>query len=513
MLRDRLTSYYPWLAIALWAVVCFVFFQCAYEYHFFYKEQNQLFLCSADYVATYQGPGWLARLAGDFLTQYFYYRYAGAAILALCLFGVGALLYASLHRLGLWRWLALAVALAAVLTEAVFHLRYDFPLSGTVAVMGWAALFFIYSWGVFSRYGFSRYEVRGTRCVSRCEVRGTRYEDSSSVQANLAPRTSHLAPRINVPRIILPLFIILPLAVWLFGQPQLGRIGAPEWQLERMLAVDNEYRFGNYDRVVSLVEQEEQPLTEMTFFYNLVMAQRGQLPDHLLRWQPTELGTLHRIGPDTPLYTIKNMNELYWVLGDMTFTERAAMMANVFSKTNRNVRMVKRLAECNLVSGDTLAARKYLRLLEQTMAYADWARQAPTAPFYRQKAELRNRQDTLAVTDNAHFIMMQLLDSNPQNTVALDYMLCTELLLKDIANFKRDYDRYCSEHPRLKRLYQEALCIWLAGTNAPREEWQRLILMPEVAQRFQQYNQQRGSEAFSDTYWYYFDKAQTPQQP
>ncbi|MBQ3877000.1 MAG: hypothetical protein II792_01840 [Prevotella sp.] len=508
MLRNRLTSYYPWLAIALWAVVCFVFFQFAYEYHFFYKEQNQLFLCSADYLATYHGPGWLARLAGDFLTQYFYYRYAGAAILALCLLGVGALLYASLHRLGLWRWLALVVALVAMLIEAVFHLRYDFPLSGTVAVMGWALFFFIYS---------------------RCEVRGTRYEDSSSVQANLAPRTSHLAPRIShhaprtsylvprtshlVPRKILPLFIILPLAVWLFGQPQLGRIGAPEWQLERMLAVDNEYRFGNYDRVVSLVEQEEQPLPEMMFFYNLVMAQRGQLPDQLLRYVPNELGTLHRIGPDTPLYTIKNMNELYWVLGDMTFTERAAMMANVFSKINRNVRMVKRLAECNLVSGDTLASRKYLRLLEQTVAYADWARQAPTAPLYRQKAQSRNLQDTLAVTDNSHFIMMQLLDSNPQNTVALDYMLCTELLLKDITNFKRDYDRYCSERPRLKRLYQEALCIWLAGTNAPREEWQRLILMPEVAQRFQQYNQQRGSGAFRDTYWYYFDKAQTHQQP
>ena len=163
MLRNRLTSYYPWLAIALWAVVCFVFFQFAYEYHFFYKEQNQLFLCSADYLATYHGPGWLSRLAGDFLTQYFYYRYAGAAILALCLLGVGALLYAALHRLGLWRWLALVVALVAMLIEAVFHLRYDFPLSGTVAVVGWAALFFIYSW-----CGFSRYEVRG----ARYEVRG-----------------------------------------------------------------------------------------------------------------------------------------------------------------------------------------------------------------------------------------------------------------------------------------------------------------------------------------------------
>ena len=145
------------------------------------------------------------------------------------------------------------------------------------------------------------------------------------------------------------------------------------------------------------------------------------------------------------------------------------------------------------------------------MAYKDWARKAWQLPVYRQKRQISNHQDTLAVSDNSHFIMMQLLDSNPDNIVALDYMLCTELLLKDIANFKRDYDRYCAMRPRLKKLYQEALCIWLAGTEASAEEWQRLIVMPDVARRFKQYSQQRGSSAFRDTYWYYFDTAQTPQ--
>ena len=451
-------KYFPWLALALWAVVCYLFFQLDYSYHFFYKEQNQLFLLSADYVATYHGTGWLARLTGDFLTQYYYYRYAGAVILTICLTVIGLMLYGGLRRFGTWRWLALAIALGVMTIEAVFQLRYDFPLSGSVAVMGWTLLLLL----------ASRKRKLLTAAI------GT---------------------------------LLLPLGIWLFGAPKLGKIAAPEWQLERMLAVDSEYRFGNYHRVISLVEAEEQPLTEMKFFYNLVMAQRGELPDHLLRYLPNELGTLHRIGPETPLYTIKNMNELYWVLGDMTFTERAAMMANVFSAGNRNVRMIKRLAETNIVSGDTLAARKYLRLLEQTVAYRQWAQSAFQHPLYQQKAQLRNQQDTLAVSDNSHFIMMQLLDSNPNNIVALDYMLCTELLLKDIANFKRDYDRYCSERPRIKKLYQEALCIWLAGTDAPQQEWERLIQMPDVMQRFMQYNRQRGSSAFHDTYWYYFDKA------
>ena len=103
----------------------------------------------------------------------------------------------------------------------------------------------------------------------------------------------------------------------------------------------------------------------MLFFYNLVKAQQGQLPEVLLNYQPNVLGTFYQIGPDTPMLTIKNMNELYYALGDMTFCERAALMACVFSPNNRNNRMVKRLAECNLVKGDTAAAQKYLGLLEQ----------------------------------------------------------------------------------------------------------------------------------------------------
>jgi hypothetical protein len=458
-------KYIPWLVLVLWALACWMFFQLAYSYHFFYKEQNQLFLLSADYIDTYQGTGWLARLVGDWLTQFYYYRYAGAPILTGVLLLMGVPLYDMGVRLGLKRSLALVLPVLAMTAEAVFQLEHSFPLSEAVR----AAAFVWVLWVV----------VAAAKSFKN-----------------------------RVPAVVIAIGSIAFMcgAVWLSCMPRAGRFAAPEWQIERMLAVDNEYRFGNYDRVVELVEHEEQPPVEMKFFYNLVMAQRGLLPDQLLRFVPNELGTLHKIGPETPLYTIKNMNELYWVLGDMTFTERAAMMANVFSLGNRNVRMVKRLAECNIVSGDTLAARKYLRLLEQAVAYGDWARRAWQLPVYEQKRQLRNRQDTLAVNDNSHFIMMQLLDSNPDNLIALDYMLCTELLLKDITNFKRDYDRYCSTRPRLKKLYQEALCIWLAGTEAPQEEWQRLVTMPDVMQRFLQYNQQRGSEAFRDTYWYYFDK-------
>ena len=306
-------------------------------------------------------------------------------------------------------------------------------------------------------------------------------------------------------RLMLLALSLLP-AYLLFGLPHVKRIQAPDFVLEKNFAVENEYHFGNYDKVISLVKESDGWNDQMLFFYNLVMAHRGELPDHLMDFTPNYLGTFEQIGPNTPMITIRNMNELYWALGDMTFTERAAMMTNVFSPDNRNVRMMQRLAECNLVSGDSLAAEKYLRILDKTFAYRKWAKHIREhgKDIYKEKIRMVNQRDTITISDNSHFLMMQLLDANPDNTIALDYILCSTLLLKDIENFKRDYDRYCMDtnKPRLKTLYQEALCIWLAGTNAPQEEWQNYIKRQDVMQQFIEYNNQRGNPRFKGTYWY-----------
>ena len=456
------------MVVVLWAVICWWFFQFCYPYHFFFQEQNQLFLYSWDYISSYfEKPGGLARLTGDFLTQFYYYLYVGAIILASCLLLIGTLFYKALRNLKVSRVVTLILALTVMTFVAVCHFNTSYRLSSTISFLGWTLLLWLVS----------------------------------------------LMPGWKM-RLITLALAILPF--WLlFARPEVKKIQSPDFILEKDFAVDCEYYFGNHDKVIQMVEGSDELTDQMLFFYNLTQAQRGELPDHLLKFTPNYLGTFEKIGPDTPMLTIRNMNELYWALGDMTFTERAAMMTNVFSADNRNVRMMRRLAECNIVSGDTLAAEKYLRILDKTWVYSKWAdniRQHGNE-IYQKKMQMVNRRDTITISDNAHFLMMQLLDTNPDNTIALDYILCSDLLLKDITNFKRDYDRYCIEtgKPRLKPLYQEALCIWLAGTNAPQEDWEKYIQRLDVLQRFQQYNEQRGNPTFKDTYWYYFDKMKAPE--
>ena len=455
------------IVMALWAIAFFVFFQFWYPYHFFFQEQNQLFLWSWDYISTYNHNGGLALLLGDFLTQFYYYLYVGAIILTICLLLVGTLLYKALRNFKVGKIFALILALVVMTFMAVCHFSISYRLSSTIAMIGWCLLL----WLVSMMNGWKM-------------------------------------------RLMLLALGILP--TWLlFGLPEIKKLQGPDLILEKDFAVDCEYYFGNHDKVIRMVEGSEKWTDQMLFFYNLAQAQRGELPDHLLKFTQNYLGTFEKIGPETPMLTIRNMNELYWALGDMTFTERAAMMTNVFSHNNRNVRMMRRLAECNIVSGDSLAAEKYLRILDKTLVYGKWAENMRQhgKQIYQKKMQMVNQHDTITITDNAHFLMMQLLDANADNTIALDYILCSNLLLKDITNFKRDYDRYCIDtgKPRLKPLYQEALCIWLAGTNAPQEEWEKYIKKADVFQRFQQYNEQRGSTQFKGSYWYYFDKIKAPE--
>ena len=466
-MKQFLSRYYHLAIILLWALACWCFFQFWYPYHFFFQEQNQLFLWSWDYISTYFHHGGLSLLAGDFLTQFYYYLYIGAIILTLCLLIIGTLLYASLRNFKVTRFVALTLAVVVMTFVAVCHFSTSYHLSSTIAIMGWTLMLWLVS-----------------------------------------------LMRDWKKRLMLMALALLPTYL-LFGLPEVKKLQAPDLILEKDFAADCEYYFGNYNKVIQMVEGEDRWTDQMLFFYNLSQAQRGELPDHLLKFTSNYLGTFEKIGPDTPMLTIRNMNELYWALGDMTFTERAAMMTNVFSPNNRNVRMMRRLAECNIVSGDSLAAEKYLRILDKTLVYSKWAKNIRKngQQIYREKMQLVNRHDTITITDNAHFLMMQLLDANSDNTIALDYILCSDLLLKDITNFKRDYDRYCIEtgKPRLKPLYQEALCIWLAGTNAPQEEWEKYIQSADVFERFKQYNQQRGSTQFKGSYWYYFDKGKAPE--
>lgn len=70
--KNLFSRFGTYTLILLWAMVWLIFFQGWYHYHFFFQEQNQLFLNSWSYLCTYfEKPAWLACLLGDWLTQFY----------------------------------------------------------------------------------------------------------------------------------------------------------------------------------------------------------------------------------------------------------------------------------------------------------------------------------------------------------------------------------------------------------------------------------------------------------
>jgi hypothetical protein len=497
-------------------VACFGFFAGCYPHHLFYQEQMQLFVLSPDYLASYFGkPAWLACLAGDFLTQGFYYLYLGPALLTLALLLLGDVVRRALQSVDIRGWKAYAAAFVAMTLEAASYLHYEARLSTTLALTGGLLMYLI-----SARYVTPRLRLFA---VGQFVMLAATYWlfGGGVIPFALFLIYKHYRTDVAVAIVACAAFILLLRPVYylpvadLYRYPGHAPIGAPQWTLEKDFAAADNYFFGRWEDVKR--QAEAQPADALTqqqlFYYYLVQAQQGTLPESLLRFPSPYLGTFEEIGPKTPLLTLRRMPDFYWAVGDMTFAERAAMQALVFTPDNRNARMVKRLAEVNLVTDHRRAALKYLRLLTHTVAYRRWAHsllrgsRSAMAP-YRYKATLMNTTDTLRTTAQTHLLLTQLLDSNPDNFVARDYLLCSDLLLRDMESFHRDYQRYCVEAHRTAshRLYDEALCIWLAGTQASEEKWQAAGIAPDVLRDFAAYNRQRGSASYRHTYWYYFDK-------
>ena len=493
--------------IGMW-IISFSTFQWLCCYTLLQKEQNQLFLFSYDYLGTFfDKPAWLACLTGEFLTMLFHYPLMGSVIIASILTLIVGVTYLCLR---VWLTTIWAISLSLMFSCLVgsFHFNFQYDLSSTLCFVGGILMFLLInslqskSWifilplglaGAIATYwmfGYGLWIYLILLILRNWKV----------------GLTALLISILSIP--LLKQVYYLPTSE-LYTYPEMGKPQLPVRAIETGFQVEHAYQQGNWDEIVKIVEGSNlanENLVQhriLLFFYNLVQAQRGVLPDVLLKYYPNELGTFINMTPESPLLLYRNMHELYYTLGDMARAGNAAMMACISAPHNTNARMIQRLAECHIVSGDSAVANKYLKLLSQTGIYADWVKTVVNEKKIKYKFSFLNQSDS--VSENTYVMMRQLMDSNPNNEVALDYMLCSDLLAKDIETFKEDYDRYCLNTHRLRQIYQEALCIWLMRYDASETEWDKYRIAPQIRERLSQYLERKDNKGFMDTYWYYYD--------
>ena len=457
------------------ALVLFLFFFRMMPYHLFHREQTSLFLYASETLDEYgEQAGGFARLVGDFLTQFFYYEGLGPLIVALLLTLWGAVVYRLLEPyIGRLAWIPTVVV---VMWEAGRECGVDYPLSGTVAWIGIGGVLL-----------FCRWLVR--RCSWRWGV---------------------------------PLAgVALVIAYSLFGCGEWTKVyDKPDFAREYRLAIDSEMYFGRTAKARKLLDEAREKSPFITYYHNLLSAEHHLLPDLLSEYyQPAAQGLFLPVAPGSSYLTIYAANEVWFALGDMTLAEHAAILGMIFSPRHIGSRAIKRLAEINLVNGDEAAALKYLRLLRKTLCYREWAqrrmpgRETPEVNHWlEQKRTLLPRTDTLRSSANVTLSLRHLLRNNPENRMALDYLLCFDLLHKDIGAFAGDYQNFSMDAPPC-RLYAEALLVYLAGKKAPLDEVKKWNIPLQVMADFHDYTQiyERGGgkaaplrPKYEKSYWFYF---------
>ena len=120
------------------------------------------------------------------------------------------------------------------------------------------------------------------------------------------------------------------------------------------------------------------------------------------------------------------------------------------------------------------------------------------------------RFDRVHGMDQVQITLRILLNSNSSNKMALDYLLCYDLLTKDLDSFVADYVPSLTH----SKLYEEAMLIFLAAKGGmDPENFRHYHISEETLARFNRfvtiYKRDEGSgknltEEFGKTYWYYF---------
>ena len=555
-------------------LLSFLFFQLFYAYNLFYMEQIQLFLYTSDYFLSYfTKPGWLACYAGDFLTQFFYLRGGGAIVLSLlfclewvlCTFiirRVSAVKNATLWGLYpvgidwilhcyLLHRISVSVGFIAVLILFLIYSTITKPGLSTaagliMALIGYwlfGSLFLVFpllivadDWDKDRFLLFKWLLIGAVAFLIPLVMRhlflltsGQAYiYPATALQSMILPVSlifvllgSFLHKRFEVkyPRIINATLLFSFVFLLFFGI-----LKNANFDLEKILSLDSEYYFGNNDRVIELSQKYNLKNRSATYFTNMALAKKGVLPEHLLDfYQPASHGLIMPVGPRQNWQSIFVSNEVFFLLGDMNLAQHSAMLGNTFSPYQRSSRMIKRLAEINLINEDSAAANKYLRILTKTLFYKNWAEKLQAMNYtcasnkwlLEKRAQIP-RVDTLNKPSNYLASLNFLVQQNPNNLIALDYLLCNYLLNKDLKSFRKVYDQYGRLINRpVPSLYSEALLIQLLSSNVSKNELDSYAIPTQKIKEFllypQLYEQTKGSlnafrERFGNSYWYYYYK-------
>ena len=300
-----------------------------------------------------------------------------------------------------------------------------------------------------------------------------------------------------------------------------------DWDKEEWMRYDFMVRMEMWNRIMMQADRKNPDNPTTVSCLNLALAKSGRMGDHQFDY--------FQNGPDGLLPEFiraftgpVSTGEIYWHLGMVNTAQRFAFEAQeAIPDFQKSARCYRRLAQTNLVNGDWDVAKKYLSSLHNALFYRKWADETltlmDTGQLFDKRPELA-RARALRLKDHDFLFSDTEMDSmlgllvveNPDNSLALDYLLSWCLLRKDLDRFVEVIPML--QAPQMPKSCQEALLLRWVLTHS---DFVGLpaYLSPAHAQRMSQFIADARAETpeetmrlkYGDTYWfYYYYRYRTP---
>lgn len=431
----------------LFGIVVLLFWGTVYPAHLAYQEQFQLFLFDAGYwwerIAV---PGGFADYIAEYLTQFYYYTWAGAVILALLYVLLQRLVWKLMKEQGtadvyyplsflpvflLWHFMddenAMLSGGVALLLALLTSCRYA-DLKGrwqrvayivlVLPLLYWTAgpVHFIFMGWVMLREFLSSLKDRnlwsgigicwgvglwGICCplLASMWVQYPVYRLMSGVGYYRFPiPVLWIEVAIVVVLTVLPFVAaalpelkakkrlaggLLLVGVTLFGGYYV--VAGCDMDKEEAMEYDRLVRHKQWQDIIAKAETKSPTSPFSVVCLNLALGKTGQMGDRMFEfYQNGTEGLLPEFQRDftSPL----PVGEAYYHLGMINTAQRYAFEAmEAIPNFNKSGRCFQRLAETNLINGQYEVAVKYLRLLKKTLFYKKWAEETMTYLYNEEK--------------------------------------------------------------------------------------------------------------------------------
>lgn len=240
-------------------------------------------------------------------------------------------------------------------------------------------------------------------------------------------------------------------------------------------------RTEQWDKIIEKAEKKPATIPLSVSCVNLALSQKGMLADRLFEfYQNGGEGLFPTFTRD--MISPVSAAEIFFRLGMVNDAERYMFEAQeAIPNYRKSARLTRRIIECEIINGNYKVAAKLLRRLQKMLFYRNWANQTMALlgnekainqhPIYGKLRKYREKKQDFLFSDREMDQMLGLLFLNDNhNRMAYEYLMCYELLQRDMEKFMQYYPlgRFVG-YDYIPRTFQEILIgNWMKTHSDPR---------------------------------------------